>query len=216
MATSLPLRCSCGNLRAQLRDVTPERVNRVVCGCRSCQTYAHRLGRAEEILDEYGGTHVFQASPAQLVFTAGHAHLACLQQTRKGALRWYASCCESPIANTLPAMNVPFMAIMCTMIDREQLDTPLDEVLGPLRATVNSKQIPKERRKARKATRLALLKMLFRYAPMILRWRWRGAHKHSPFFEPTTGRPVIEPRAVAQLEAPGPEPELVPRRAGCG
>ena len=49
----LPLRCSCGAWRGVLREVTPGSDNRVVCYCDDCQSIAHSLGRAPEILDAY-------------------------------------------------------------------------------------------------------------------------------------------------------------------
>lgn len=214
MPIDLPLRCVCGSMRGVVRGVSPDTVNRVVCGCGACQQYAHRLGRADEILDEHGGTQVFQASPATLRLTDGAEHLACLQQTKKGAFRWYAGCCDSPIANTLPTMNVPFMAVLHSAIDRAHITASLSDMLGPVRVTVNKRFAPEQARRL-KATRRALMKMLFRYAPMILRWRVRGDHKRSPFFEPTTGRPVVTPRRLWQVNAL-PEPGLKPRRAGCG
>lgn len=190
-----------------------------MCCCTPCQRYAHTLGRAEEMLDAHGGTSVFQVSPARLQLTAGQEHLACIQQTPKGALRWYASCCDSPIANTLPSMQVPFMAVQTTFIDRAYLERagverPLDELLGPLRVTVNGR-IPPELARPLKATRWALVKMLFRYSPMILAWRLRGEHKQSPFFDARTGLPTRPPQERGRLVAAPPK-QLTPKRAGCG
>ena len=200
MSIDLPLRCTCGRLRGVVRDVSPRTVNRVVCCCQGCQGYAHRLGRAAEILDEHGGTHVFQASPGRFAITEGEEYLACLQQTEKGALRWFASCCDSPIANTLPSMQMPFLAIVETVVDRSQLDASIDDLLGPVLVRVNGR-FPRALARRLRATRWALVKMLARYGPMLLMWRLRGAHKASPLFDPSTGRPVREPRRTEPMTA---------------
>lgn len=180
MTVDLPLRCACGSVRGVIRDVSPRTVNRVVCCCSGCQAYARTLGRAHEILDEHGGTDIFQASPAKLEITEGRKHLACLQQTPTGALRWHARCCDSPIANTLPSMRVPFMAVVHTIVDRSQIERPLDELLGPVRVYVNGR-FDKALARQLHATGWALVRMLWRYAPMLLRWRLRGDHKRWAF-----------------------------------
>src|SRR5262245_25612243 len=100
MPDDLAIRCDCGAVRGVARGVSGERGNRVVCYCDDCQSFAHVLERSEDTLDAHGGTEIFQMSPAQLEFTAGADRLACLRLTPKGLLRWYASCCRTPIGNT--------------------------------------------------------------------------------------------------------------------
>ena len=107
MSTEVPLKCSCGSVQGVARDVSPKTGNRLVCMCDDCQAYAHHLGRAEHILDRNGGTEVFQLTPSQLTLTEGREHLRCLRLKEKGLMRWYAGCCNTPVANTLasPGMD---------------------------------------------------------------------------------------------------------------
>ena len=180
LKTDLPVRCSCGRVQGLLRDVSPKTSNNVVCCCRHCQEYAKKLEKADEILDEYGGTNVFQVSPAQLSFSEGFEHVTSLQLTPKGAVRWYASCCNTPIANTLPDPNLPFLAFNPLSVPKGEMKGSLEQAIGPLRATVNG-NIPAEEKAARKADVSALLAMLWHYAPLFFKAWWRGDAKHSPF-----------------------------------
>src|SRR5688500_7644860 len=133
MPADLPVRCSCGALRAVARGVSARRGNHVVCYCDDCQSFAHFLERAGETLDAHGGTEIFHTSPARLEFTSGAARLACMRLTPNGMLRWYASCCRTPIGNTLPTPRIPFVGLIVRCIERSD-GRSLDEALGPIRA----------------------------------------------------------------------------------
>ena len=197
----LPIRCSCGAVQGVVQGVSPNAVNRCICYCESCQRYLRELGKAEQVLDENGGTDVFQVSPRRVTLAQGDDRLGCLQLTRKGAFRWYATCCNTPIANTLPNSRFPFVAILHdACIDRSALDAPLDAHLGPVRAGVNH-GFDKERAKALRATRWDLLPMFLRLSPMTLAWAIRGDHRRSPFFDATTGDPIVAPGR--KPESPG-------------
>src|SRR5690606_41392767 len=87
----LPIRCTCGTLRGVLRGISSARGNRGVCYCDDCQSFAHFLGRPAEILDEHGGTEVFQTSPARGELAGGDECPASMRLTLKVLLRWSAS-----------------------------------------------------------------------------------------------------------------------------
>lgn len=95
---TIPLRCTCGKLQGQL--ATQPTSGRARCYCKDCQAYARFLGRQSEILDAHGGTDLIATLPAAVRFTAGLEQLACVTLTDKGPLRWYATCCRTPIGNT--------------------------------------------------------------------------------------------------------------------
>ncbi|MGF1469177.1 MAG: DUF6151 family protein [Sandaracinaceae bacterium] len=202
MPTDLPLRCRCGALRGVARDVTPARVNRVVCFCRFCRSYAEHLERAEEVLDEHGGTEVIQMSPHRLELTDGIEHLACLRLTATGALRWYTSCCRSPVANTLPHGRLPFMGLIHTVVDRDGVPGALDDAVGPVRARVNG-QVPRSRARELRNTRAAFALMMLRFARLMAAWRLAGHQRRSPFFDPETLEPVRTPERVRLGRPPG-------------
>ena len=180
--TDLPITCRCGRLRLVARDVSPAVANHVVCECQGCRDFAQRMG-ATEILDAHGGTHRLQISPATLAFAAGREHLACMQQTKGGALRWYAACCQTPMVLTLNELAVPFVGIDVARVEHPAVD----DVIGPVRARVNSRLRGPDKA-AHKATLGALLGMVAHLAPLTLRWWWRGDAKRTPFYD--HGRPI--------------------------
>lgn len=112
MPNDIAIRCSCGTLEGVARDLSPSVGNRVVCYCKDCQAFARYLGRGAEVLDDAGGTDIFQTSPARVSFARGADRLACVRLTRKGPLRWYARCCDTAIGNTAAGPGVPFVGLV--------------------------------------------------------------------------------------------------------
>lgn len=190
---SLSIRCACGAMCLTATGVSPAVSNHMACHCEGCQTFARRMGH-DEILDPLGGTERIQISPATLTITKGRAHLGCVQQTRKGALRWVARCCDSPLALTLPTRGTPFVAIDAKRIVL-QPGTELNDLVGPLRARVNTASGVR----IDKAGFGALLGMLWHLTPLTFRWWWRGDHKRSPFFDRDTAAPIVVPERLYDL-----------------
>ena len=220
LLANLAIRCVCGAVQATASQVSPGAVNRVVCHCQGCQAYAHVLGRANAVLDRWGGTDVFQMSPRRLHFTAGFDQVACMRLTDKGALRWYARCCNTPLVHTLPSGNVPFMAVNHFCVDWSAAGTR-EDLIGPVRARVNGTFRGDGRPQPNRSSLGALLGMLWHYAPLLARWRWQGDHKHSPFFDAHTGAPMVAPVRVRvpALEPPprSNKPNALQRAVrGCG
>ena len=108
----IPLKCSCGAMRGFVHDISSQRGHRTVCMCNDCQAYAHYLGQAITVLDANGGTDVVPVAPANLEITQGIENLKCLRLTEKGMLRWYAGCCNTPIANSAAISKIPFAGLI--------------------------------------------------------------------------------------------------------
>jgi hypothetical protein len=183
----LPLRCACGAVEAVARRMSPDRVNHVICGCRYCRAYARHLGRDHDMLDSYGGMGVFQMSPRDLLFLRGDNKIECLRITKKGRLRWYADCCNTPIAVTFATRQIPFMSVNCAFIDRSVGNGAVKACLGPIAARVNT------RGKAPNKGLVRFLAMHMRVGRLISQWRLSGDYKYSPFFDPNTGAPHRSP-----------------------
>lgn len=190
--TDLPLACRCGAVRAVARGVTPQIGNHCVCYCNDCQAFAKALDRPE-LLDANGGTDVFQLSQARLEFTQGVDRVACLRLGPKGLARWYASCCNTPIGNTLATPGIPFVGLL-----RSFIAEPASDALGPVRvrayrerATGDVAAIPPDNQ--------SLSTMLLRAFGLMLAWRLRGDHKRSPFFD-AAGAPIVAPRVLSEAE----------------
>jgi len=134
VTVDIPLRCSCGRVRGLAKDVSAERGNRLVCMCNDCQAYAHWLGQADTLLDEYGGTDVYPLTPSQMTFTAGADQIRCLRLTPRGLLRWHTECCKTPVGNTLASARVPFVGVPLLCMDHLGDGWPRESILGPVRA----------------------------------------------------------------------------------
>ena len=101
------LSCSCG--QTQWRIAPKADGTRSICHCRDCASFARHLER-HDYLDN-GGTELFQCLPADVTFDSGQEHLKLLRLSPTGLFRWYAGCCNTPIANTLPK-NLPFAGMI--------------------------------------------------------------------------------------------------------
>lgn len=186
------LRCRCGTVRGVARAVSPSTVNHCFCYCDDCQAFAHFLGRENDVLDEYGGTEVVQMSQARLALTAGVDKVAAMRLTEKGLMRWYASCCNTPIGNTLATPAIPFIGLLRAFIDAPP------EALGPIRGRAFA-QFAKGGRAAVPQDGSSDFAMLLRMLPKMLGWRLRGDHKRSALFD-AANRPLVEPRVLNAAE----------------
>ena len=189
----LPLRCRCGAVRGVARDAVPSKINHCFCYCDDCQAFAHYLGRANDVLDAHGGTEITQMSPANVKLTAGTDKIAAIRLTEKGLVRWYASCCNTPIGNTMAASGVPFIGVV-----RAFMAAP-SNALGPIRGRGFAKSA-KGGRAAVPKDGLPDLLMVARVLAKLLRWRFRGDHKRSELFDAATGKPLVEPRVLGAAE----------------
>ena len=197
--SDLDLRCTCGALRGVVRGVSASRGNRVVCYCGDCQSFAHFLRRADEILDARGGTEIFQTSPARVEITQGHERVACMRLKSGGLLRWYADCCKTPIGNTAITRELPFVGLIQLRQNTDSDGLTRDAALGPVRGHVNARSA-KGRAAGEAIRESGVIASVLRFALLTLRARLRGDHKASPFFDARTGEPTSIPRVLSDAE----------------
>ena len=190
--TDIPVRCSCGSFRAQLNNVGPKHGSHVICYCKSCQAFTHYLGKADEVLDEQGGTEIYQASPGRLEILEGKEHLACVHLTDKPTLRWYADCCKTPLGNTLATSKLPFIGIIHSCLEYSEETSGLDSLIGPVRGRVNGEGAYGDT-SGLKISKSSPLSLYWRFIMILLGTKLRGEHKKNPLFDPETGRPVVKP-----------------------
>jgi hypothetical protein len=203
------LQCRCGALKGLVHEL--HTTNRAVCYCRDCQAFAHFLGRADEVLDERGGSDIIQVAPRHVVFTQGIGTLACMRLTPKGLMRWYAACCKTPIGNTLPTRKVSYVGLVHTCLEGKasgaragaaqgeaagSKSSSLDEVFGPVRSWVNTGGARGEP-KPKVVGHGRVIRWFFRTVPIA---RFNGNYRKTPFFDVTTGRPVVAPRVLTEAE----------------
>ena len=199
METSdIPVRCECGSVRGTLNAVSPSRVVRAVCYCDDCQAFAHYLGRADTVLDDYGGTSLTQVSPSRLTIAQGAQHLSCVRLTNRNLLRWYASCCGMPVGNTPGSHKLHFLGLIHVFLDLSALEVTDREALGLVRARV-FKRFATGDRSVINAMPGSFWPFLLGGMRRILGGRLTGAYRSTPFFD-SAGQPVAVPHRLTQEE----------------
>jgi hypothetical protein len=145
--------------------------------------FAHQLGRAD-LLDIHGGSDIVQAAPASLAFMHGQQRICGLRLTPKGLFRWYASCCNTPVGNTIsPA--IPFVGIIAHAFDNGTQNP--DDVFGKPIGAIMGKYAIGDPPACSTGMGLSLMA---RAIPMVLGWRLRGRAWPHPFFYRGTRTPI--------------------------
>ena len=192
--TTVRVECGCGQVSGAATGLSPKMGNRAVCYCRDCRAYAHYLG-ADGILDAHGGSDIFQMTPSHLVIDTGAKHLACVRLTQKGLFRWYASCCRTPVGNTIGWSRLPFVGVVQPFM-RHSVEATRDDVLGPVRVHSSPESAangaPPSIRKPGPSDLVHLTRVLGGGA-------LRGEHQPSPFFG-RDGNPIVTPHVLSPEE----------------
>lgn len=178
MSIIVPLECLCGTVKGKL-DVVPGSFFHVHCLCCDCQNFASHLNNKENILDEHGGSELFQTYPAFMEISEGQDKIGCVQLRDKGLYRWHTTCCNMPLANTMGSSKAPFVGVSVKLIKFASEQQKI-ETLGPVTMKAFGKysigEMPKD----------AHLKFPISYMPKILGFMLKGMfgkkHSPSPFF----------------------------------
>lgn len=181
----IALRCSCGEVEGIAHNISPKTGLRLICHCDDCQAFANYLERETEILDDKGGTDVFQITPSQIEITRGKDQLRCVRLGPKGLFRWYTDCCKTPVASTI-SPGMPFAGIVHNFMDDKG---QRDKNLGPVRFSVMGKYAKVSDKKIHPKFPMSIFLIIL---PRMILNKMRGKHKPSPFFK-TDGTPVSEP-----------------------
>lgn len=185
-----PIQCTCGNLKGSLS----KKINRCVCYCNDCQAFAHFLQRDREILDEAGGTDIIQTTPNNVTFSEGIENLACMRLTPNGLLRWYTTCCNTPIGNTSSDFKTSFVGLVHNCLDSQQVS--LDEAFGSIQMHIYTKYAKGEP----KPKSFGVPTRMLRIITSILIARLDGSYRHTPFFIVESGDPIVPPRVLTSQE----------------
>jgi Family of unknown function (DUF6151) len=192
----VPLRCRCGRRRGVASHVSPSTGFRFVCYCEDCQAFAHFLGR-RDVLDPAGGTDIFQMPPGRARLIAGTDAMRCLQFSNK-VLRWYADCCQTPIANTATSPRFPVIGVIHSFMDHAAASQSRDEALGPPLCHIYERSatmsLPPN------APSPPSIEIFARRGSMVLGWWVRGLGQPTPFFDDRTKAPRAVPRVLTRSE----------------
>jgi len=163
---------------------------RATCYCKDCRAFARFLGQPG-VLDASGGVDIVATAPAAVRFTAGAEHVACMSLSPKGLLRWYASCCRTPLGNTARDAKLLYAGLVTACFDAAP--QAVDAAFGPRdRIVLNTGSATAPVR----ATPLALLTGGLRIVAGLIGARMRR-ERTSPFFD-ASGRPLREPDVISR------------------
>lgn len=169
--------CACGKTRA----LVPTDGNRIVCYCKSCRAMVERLGKGGT-LDPSGGSALFQVDPKDVDITQGIENLRYMKITEKGPLRWYTTCCNSPMANTIGNRALAFASFQVAGI-AEKAALPKVSAKVNLKGATAHVEGPH-------GSALPLVGTLL--AKTLRSWV-SGAWKSNPFFD-ASGKPIAARR----------------------
>ena len=131
-----PLQCQCGTLKGYVSP--PDMANRAVCYCKDCQAFAHFLERPDDaVLNELGGTEIVATLPRHVHFTQGLEALVCMSLSDHGLLRWYTSCCNTPIGNTPRDFKTSYVGLLHSCLTKRA--PSLQDSFGPVRMVLQTK-----------------------------------------------------------------------------
>jgi len=187
----ISLKCKCGAVEGQIRDVSANSGTRAVCHCKDCQAFAHYLGRADDILTKEGGTEVYQIYPCQLQITKGEAQLHSMRLTPKGLLRWYTDCCKTPVGSTI-ASHVAFIGVNHLLINDK---AALEQTCGPVRYYVQGQYASGKPAGVTLSEKFPL-KLIVRTIVKLLLGRLRGKARPNVLFQ-ANGKPISKPVIVS-------------------
>jgi hypothetical protein len=176
MSREIELSCRCGAVHGRVTNASAEVVNRSICYCDDCQAYAHWLHR-EDLLDAHGGSDIVQVAPATLSFDRGQERIRGLRLTGKGLYRWYASCCSTPLGNTLHP-GIPFVGIPVQSFAGGL--SQVTDAFGPVRGAVFGKFAVGSAPPGSTRIDWRLMAGIVR---RVLGWRLSGKSWPHPFFD---------------------------------
>lgn len=184
----IDLSCTCGKVKGKTEEINAQTGNRIVCCCIDCQKFAEFLQQEDQILDQSGGTDIFQMPISHVKITEGNEHIRCIKLSQKGLHRWYAKCCNTPIGNTLGG-KAPFIGVVHNFMNNK---VTRDTDLGPSLGTVHwqSAKTP-----VLKEYQISYFKMSMRILGKLISWKVKGLHQPSAFFE-KDARAVCKPNVL--------------------
>ncbi len=182
------LKCACGTVKGKTSAVSSKIGTRITCCCDDCQVFAQFLGQEGNVLDQYGGTDIFQIPVSFLTITEGKSEIACVRLSPKGMHRWYAKCCNTPIGNTFGAGG-PFIGIIHSFMDKSEMsEVDLGKSRGHILTKFAKTPVPEN-------LKGSSLSINCRVVAKILSWKLKGLNKPSEFFN-NNAEPICEPQIL--------------------
>lgn len=184
--SSAPLEfsCTCGQVQGHLDASALRDGVHLRCHCPDCRAAELYFGQPDPAPD---GVALFQTAPDRLHFTAGQAHLGLMRLGPNGLYRWYATCCNAPLANTLKSPKLPFAGMpLARFAEAERFGKVQAQGFLPTR----------DGKPRHKGAGRMVWRMLSRFLSAWMSGAWRN----TPFFDAETGKPVSEAKIPTREE----------------
>ncbi|WP_419739965.1 DUF6151 family protein [Ruegeria sp.] len=182
--SDLTFSCACGTLTGRITSDGARLGTHAECFCRDCRAAQLYFGQPDPAP---GPVEVFQIAPDEVTIDSGAEHLAAMSLSPKGMLRWYAKCCNAPLATTPRTARFPFAGFIALRIDDRAR-------LGPI-ATRGFVPRPNGKQKHENLAP-AVIGLLRR----VIKSRLSGGWKNTPFFDPESFEPVVTPTVISKEE----------------
>ena len=186
------LQCQCGALAGHVSHI--DTALRGVCYCRDCRAYSHHLGKQAEVHDSFGGAEFVATQAKHVSLTEGTQHLACLSLSGKGLLRWYAKCCNTPIANTTRNWKLSYVGIVHSCLKADAAS--FERAFPRLQMRVNTGGA----RQAPPGMALQTMTALAGFMPRVMASGLNGSYRQTPFFSGPEGVPVASVTVLSEAE----------------
>lgn len=176
--------CSCGALSGRIHNLSPQTGVHVLCFCPDCRA-------GEVYLDQpdpgTSGVDLVQVSPSDISINTGREHLGLLRLYPTGLLRWYATCCNTPMFTTVATPKIRLVGVRTQRLAQA-------EEAGRVRARAF---VPKRGGKTRHEHPM---RMIWPFVVRSLSGLISGAWRDTPFFDPETRKPVVEAKVLTKEE----------------
>ena len=177
---TLPFACTCRELQGELRDIAPADYTHIVCHCADCRSAYTHLGMADP--EKVG---ILQTSQDKVHVTRGGEHLRVFRNSPRGPLRWYATCCDTPLFFTMPKARLVHVGVNTDRLEGADLGRVQAEGFVP---------------DGKGGTRhKGALTMVTRMATRIAAKNLNGSWRDTPFFD-ADGDPTVEPAILTREE----------------
>lgn len=180
----LAFSCNCGAVQGHLDASAAKTGGHLVCYCPDCRAAERYLGQPDPAP---GPVDILQTTPDVIHITAGTEHLGMFRLGPRGLMRWYATCCNAPLFNTLKSPKLAFAGVSVA-----RLKEP--ERLGPIIAEGFVPQ-PDGKTKHVNGGRAA-----FGLFSRMIAARLSGRWKETPFFDVETGHPTVTAKVLSKEE----------------
>jgi len=182
--------CECGKFKADLTGFPGNTPGRLVCYCNACRSFLEKINRTD-LLDEFGGTEIIPAYPAEIEIIHGKDNLKCNWLTEAGTYRWTTTCCNSPIVNTKGVF--PWAGIYHSAYTNEN-SSALDQ-LGKVRCRVFGRDALAGA--PFKISDSIKFKDMLKVAPFIIRGKIQKKGHNSPFLDSDNLTPICTPELLS-------------------